>query len=766
MENQGNMQSGKKAAVIYFLAAFFIACIGIAGANYLKGELGLSAEELVKKVELTVEIAVLLGIAIAVRHLLKKRNRKIAGIIVFLFVAGFFSWQNSGIWQESQLKPQRLETPESEFDRYDIKDGHFTVAEANANIVKEINVDYLDNVTVHFSKPVAQKVIVRVLYETKTQHGFDNKTRKMRVKVHKGETVGCVSMKVKDVTRIKIGIGRKIGTQFDYGYTEINGNYAARMHQKKVSMVKYFVFFMLIPAGYFILAAGKKWQEKTDKNICLRILSFPFGFITILSLFATFLVVNLVEWVKMTCGNVSFSIIVLQLTSPIKGTDSGVINSIIKTGIIPPLLVTLTISIVYLIMVRVLYNLEDLPVKKVPVWTKICLEIILLIVLVGTIQIQGTKVGMWEYIKSVQEKTDFYEKYYVNPAKTKLDFPSQKRNLIYIFMESMESSYADQEDGGIMDDNYIPNLTKLAKENINFSDKADGKLGGPTCLEATAYTVGGMVAQTAAINLKLHNSGSMFGNFLPNLTTMGDILNKEGYQQVFLCGSEGDFAGRDTYFTSHKDFHIEDYNAAKKEGFIAPDYKVFWGHEDEILYKRAKKQLEQLSSSDKPFNLTMLTVDTHFPRGYKCRLCKDKYNRQYANVIACADQQVYDFVEWIKKQDFYKNTTIVIAGDHTTMVDTSDPIWSNLNDNYKRTVYNTIINADCTYKENVTGNRDFSTMDMFPTTLAALGVQIDGNRLELGTNLFSGQKTLPEKLGRGYINQELKKNDKEYNGFY
>lgn len=60
MENQGNMQSGKKAAVIYFLAAFFIACIGIAGANYLKGELGLSAEELVKKVELTVEIAVLL----------------------------------------------------------------------------------------------------------------------------------------------------------------------------------------------------------------------------------------------------------------------------------------------------------------------------------------------------------------------------------------------------------------------------------------------------------------------------------------------------------------------------------------------------------------------------------------------------------------------------------------------------------------------------------------------------------------------------------
>lgn len=665
MENQGNMQSGKKAAVIYFLAAFFIACIGIAGANYLKGELGLSAEELVKKVELTVEIAVLLGIAIAVRHLLKKRNRKIAGIIVFLFVAGVFSWQNSGIWQESQLKPQRLETPESEFDRYDIKDGHFTVAEANANIVKEINVDYLDNVTVHFSKPVTQKVIVRVLYETKTQHGFDNKTRKMRVKVHKGETVGCVSMKVKDVTRIKIGIGRKIGTQFDYGYTEINGNYAARMHQKKVSMAKYFVLFMLIPAGYFILAAGKKWQEKTDKNICLRILSFPFGFITILSLFATFLVVNLVEWVKMTCGNVSFSIILLQLTSPIKGTDSGIINSIIKTAVVPPVLLAVAAVLCYLFIVRGMYALEDLPVKKIPRWSKICIEVVMVVFFLHTVQVQGTEIGMWDYIQSVRESSDFYEKEYVNPAKVKMTFPKEKKNLIYIFMESMESSYADKEDGGTMDDNYIPNLTKLARENVQFTDKKDGKVGGPVCLEATAYTAGGLVAQTSAINLKVMNSGAVSDSFLPNLTALGDILNKQGYNQMFLCGSDGDFAGRDAYFKTHKDYQIEDYKAAIKEGDIPKDYKVYWGHEDKVLYERAKKNLKKLSKEGKPFNLTMLTVDTHFPNGYICDLCENKYDTTYGNAVACADRQVYDFVQFSNlKKGVYEVSETLPASDY------------------------------------------------------------------------------------------------------
>lgn len=97
---------------------------------------------------------------------------------------------------------------------------------------------------------------------------------------------------------------------------------------------------------------------------------------------------------------------------------------------------------------------------------------------------------------------------------------------------------------------------------------------------------------------------------------------------------------------------------------------MYWGHEDKVLYERAKKNLKKLSKEGKPFNLTMLTVDTHFPNGYICDLCENKYDTTYGNAVACADRQVYDFVQWIKKQDFYEDTTIIIAGDHTSMVDT------------------------------------------------------------------------------------------------
>lgn len=65
---------------------------------------------------------------------------------------------------------------------------------------------------------------------------------------------------------------------------------------------------------------------------------------------------------------------------------------------------------------------------------------------------------------------------------------------------------------------------------------------------------------------------------------------------------------------------------------------------------------------EEPFNLTMLTVDTHFEDGYMCEKCPNDYGDQYANVMACSSKQVYEFIEWVKQQPFYDNTTIVLSG--------------------------------------------------------------------------------------------------------
>ena len=84
-----------------------------------------------------------------------------------------------------------------------------------------------------------------------------------------------------------------------------------------------------------------------------------------------------------------------------------------------------------------------------------------------------------------------------------------------------------------------------------------------------------------------------------------------------------------------------------------------------------------------------------------------------------------------------------------------------IDENYVRTIYNCIINAPV---EPVSKkNRQFGTFDMFPTTLAALGVEIEGNRLGLGTNLFSTEQTLTEQYGFEVLDLELQKNSVFYN---
>lgn len=60
-------------------------------------------------------------------------------------------------------------------------------------------------------------------------------------------------------------------------------------------------------------------------------------------------------------------------------------------------------------------------------------------------------------------------------------------------------------------------------------------------------------------------------------------------------------------------------------------------------------------------------------------------------------------------------------------------------------------------------NRIFTAMDMCPTILASIGAKIEGEKIGLGTNLYSGIPTLAEEYGISYLNEELAKNSRFYN---
>ena len=363
------------------------------------------------------------------------------------------------------------------------------------------------------------------------------------------------------------------------------------------------------------------------------------------------------------------------------------------------------------------------------------------------------------YIDASATDSDFIEQHYVNPNEVKLTFPAQKRNLIYIFLESMESTFGDPAAGGSITEDFIPELTALAKENIQFSH-TDG-LGGALVYNGSTWTAAGMVAQSAGMIVKIPLTAETFGGkegYMPGIVTIGDVLEKEGYAQTLLVGSDADFAGRETYFIEHGNYNIVDINSLKEEGRLPQDYREWWGFEDEKLFAFAREELTRLAAGNQPFNFTLLTADTHFPDGFLCPQCPNEHELQYSNVLACSADQVAGFLEWVKKQSFYENTTIVISGDHQTM----DPLFlEDIDENYTRTIYNCIINAPKTPAKEK--NRRFATIDLFPTTLSAMGVKIEGDRLGLGTDLFSEKPTLAEQYGFETVDEELMKKSQFYN---
>lgn len=371
-----------------------------------------------------------------------------------------------------------------------------------------------------------------------------------------------------------------------------------------------------------------------------------------------------------------------------------------------------------------------------------------------------TSLDVADYLVTTSTKSDFIEQHYVSPNDVAITFPEEKRNLIYIFLESMENTFAQPEEaGGNITANFIPELSQLAANNVNFSHSSG--LGGALPYTGTTWTAAAMVAQTSGVGVKVPLTAGKYGGdkaFIPGVISIGEILEDAGYQQTLLVGSDVDFGGRGTYFTEHGNYNIIDINSLKAEGKLPQDYQEWWGYEDKKLFEFAKEELTRLGQTGEPFNFTMLTADTHFPDGYVCPDCGTSRDSQYGNVLTCSSSKIGELLEWIKAQDFYENTTIVLSGDHLTM----DPdFMKSLNEDYVRTVYNCFINAPVEPVQEK--NRLFATFDMMPTTLAAMGVQIEGDRLALGTNLFSDKKTLTEEYGFEMLNKELQKKSVYYN---
>ena len=463
-------------------------------------------------------------------------------------------------------------------------------------------------------------------------------------------------------------------------------------------------------------------------------------------LYIASLVIAGITYVKRYFPLVNFEQILYGLTNMKGSSASGIVDGTIFTFSVGTL-----IFLILLVIYILLHNSKKVILIRIKYYSGL--------ILLGSLIFTLYAIGVFEYEINLFKQTKIYDKYYVDGNGVDITFPDKKQNLIFIYMESMETTNASIKNGGAQKISYIPNLENYALKYDNFS--SGEKLGGFVPVSGTTYTLAGMISQNSGVNFKLpinimdKNMVKMNGVY-----ALGDVLVDNGYKNYLMMGSQAIFASRDKYFKNHGNYEIFDYTYAINNELIPKDYLVWWGYEDNKLFEFAKNKLKDISKEKQPFNLTLLTADTHFTDGYLDSECDTPFDKKYANVMHCSDKMINDFITWVMEQDFYKNTTIVLVGDHLTM---QSSFYDNIDKNYTRSVYNVFINSRV--KSDTTKNRTFSSMDIYPTTLASLGVKIDGDRLGLGTNMYSNKKTLMEELSYKYVSNELKKRSSFYDNY-
>ena len=345
--------------------------------------------------------------------------------------------------------------------------------------------------------------------------------------------------------------------------------------------------------------------------------------------------------------------------------------------------------------------------------------------------------------------SELYRNHFVHPDSLELEFPERPKNLIVILMESMETNF----------EIYTPEILELKNNSMNFSP-------GGVSVAGTSWTIAGITGKLCGIPLNMPMGiGEYLGKlptYLPGAKCLMNVLEKKGYNQVYMQGSSGDFTQKRMFWTEHGNVSVHDIEYYKRVGKIPNDYKVFWGFEDRKLYNLAKEELNSLSKKGAPFVLYMLTVDTHQPEGFVDSQCAKDFvdiEGKFPKALHCASKQLDDFVTWVKLQPWYTNTVISVMGDHT-MAMLSPKANVPLSDSLYWT--NFIINSAVTIPVR---ERQYSSLDMFPTLLEAMGFKLENRSAGLGRSLYSDSLTMLELYGRQVLDSLLRERSIQYDDF-
>jgi phosphoglycerol transferase MdoB-like AlkP superfamily enzyme len=222
---------------------------------------------------------------------------------------------------------------------------------------------------------------------------------------------------------------------------------------------------------------------------------------------------------------------------------------------------------------------------------------------------------------------------------------SVKPNVIFILWESFTEKALQTS----VDDKPVnPRFHQLKKEGIYFSN----------CYASGDRTDKGISAALSGYPALPKGSIVNYPEKTPKLPGLGELFLNKGYRTGFYYGGEPEFANIKSYLTTQK---FQQF--ITKKDFNEADMNSKWGAHDDVVMKKIVHDLPEMKQ---PFFTAWLTLSSHEPFETPVApvfMGHDKQSK-FLNSLHYTDSVIFDFINVLKKQNFWNNTLVIIAADH------------------------------------------------------------------------------------------------------
>ncbi|MBG6226597.1 phosphoglycerol transferase [Arthrobacter sp. CAN_A2] len=453
--------------------------------------------------------------------------------------------------------------------------------------------------------------------------------------------------------------------------------------------------------------------------------------------------------IRFQWGQISVNQMLLNLVSV--ETDGGggslVWSGILGVGVLP-LLITVGIALWQRSRRRRLRDGEDARVRRSPWIGRTVATVLVAGVVVGGTTAFSSAVGMRDYIKAANSEYDLGE-YHVDPTITG---DEQKRNLVLIYLESGEATLED--DQLFEKDAFAPlkDATKAA-DGWQSIDGLQQYRGGGWTMAGVASTQCGIPLKgggSATVSGSPNELGSDVDTYLGGATCLGDVLDDHGYTSVFMGGANASFAAKDTFLGTHGYSEVKDLADWRAAGEPETSFRSDWGLSDKRLLAYARDEIDALHAeaeqTRRPFNLSILTLDTHEPV-HVYDYCPVDTQDELTSVFSCSMTEVAGFVDYMRDQGYLDDTAVVIMGDHLKHMNANDAFHEQLDDHPDRTIFNRIWvpgagggagDGDAAVDAGALRPR-VDQLNMYPTILEAAGLSLKDRQAGLGVSAFASE---------------------------